>query len=108
MVKVAQLPHHQALADMSKRTIKAIVPTAVILIFLLTAYIWHTGWFSPRVYLDQGLLLTMEDQARWLIRSKLRHQTQVPNDLDYIQTEALLKVNPKAVRLVLPGKETAE
>jgi NitT/TauT family transport system substrate-binding protein len=53
--------------------------------------------------LDQGLLLAMEDQARWMMGNKLTYQTKVPNYLDYIDAEALLKVDSKAVRLVLPG-----
>ena len=32
---------------MSKRTIKAVVPTALILIILSFLYDWHTGLFSP-------------------------------------------------------------
>jgi NitT/TauT family transport system substrate-binding protein len=65
-----------------------------------------TGKYPVRhgLALEQGLLLAMEDQARWMIRSKLAHQGQVPNFLDYIQAEPLLKIDPKAVRLVLPGK----
>lgn len=54
--------------------------------------------------LDQTMLLTMEDEARWLIQNRRTDRTQVPNYLDYIQAEPLLKVNPKAVRLVVPGQ----
>jgi len=55
-------------------------------------------------FLDQGLLLVMEDQARWMIQNRLTEQTKVPNYLDYLHAETLLKVDPKAVRLALPGK----
>jgi ABC-type nitrate/sulfonate/bicarbonate transport system substrate-binding protein len=58
-------------------------------------------------FLGQGLLLVMEDQARWMIQNRLTNQTKVPNYLDYIDPGPLLKVDPKAVRLVIPGKETA-
>jgi NitT/TauT family transport system substrate-binding protein len=44
----------------------------------------------------------MEDEARWMIQNRLTDKTQVPNYLDYLATEALGQVNPKAVRLVLP------
>lgn len=55
------------------------------------------------LFLDQALLLAMEDQARWMIRNRLTGQTQVPNYLDYLDAGPLLKVKPKAVNLVLPG-----
>jgi ABC-type nitrate/sulfonate/bicarbonate transport system substrate-binding protein len=54
--------------------------------------------------LDQNMLLTMEDEARWLIQNRLTTRTQVPDYLNYLYPEALLQVNPKAVRLVLPTK----
>lgn len=60
------------------------------------------------LFLDQGLLLVMEDQARWLIGNQLTDRKQVPNYLDYIDAEALLKIDPKAVRLIIPGKEAAK
>jgi NitT/TauT family transport system substrate-binding protein len=59
-------------------------------------------------FLDQGLLLVMEDQARWMIQNRLTNQKNVPNYLDYIDPGTLLKVDPKAVRLVIPGKEIAK
>ncbi len=59
-------------------------------------------------FLDQGLLLAMEDQARWLIKNRLTDKSQVPNFLNYIHAEPLSHVDPKAVRLVLPGKEAAK
>jgi NitT/TauT family transport system substrate-binding protein len=58
--------------------------------------------------LDQNLLLTMEDEARWLIQNRLTDRTQVPNYLDYIYPEALREVNPKAVRMIIPGKATSK
>jgi NitT/TauT family transport system substrate-binding protein len=60
------------------------------------------------LFLDQGLLLAMEDQARWLISNKLTDRKQVPNFLDYLDAEALLKIDPKGVRLIIPGKEAAK
>jgi ABC-type nitrate/sulfonate/bicarbonate transport system substrate-binding protein len=56
------------------------------------------------LFLDQALLLAMEDQARWMIQNGLSNQKQVPYFLDYIDADILLKINPRAVRLVLPGK----
>jgi NitT/TauT family transport system substrate-binding protein len=62
--------------------------------------------FEP--FLDQGLLLVMEDQARWMIGNRFTEQTKVPNYLDYIDPRPLVKVDPRAVRLVIPGKETVK
>jgi len=59
-------------------------------------------------FLDQGLLLAMEDQARWLIRNRLTYQDRVPDFLGCIHAETLLQVDPRAMRLVLPGKEAAK
>jgi len=56
------------------------------------------------LFLDQALLLAMEDQARWMIEHKLTGRKQVPDFLDYLDADILLKTDPKAVRLVLPGK----
>jgi NitT/TauT family transport system substrate-binding protein len=54
------------------------------------------------LFLDQALLLAMEDEARWIIKSRLTDQTRVPNYLNYIDAEALAKVKPQAVRLIIP------
>jgi NitT/TauT family transport system substrate-binding protein len=52
--------------------------------------------------LDQALLIAMEDEARWMMRHKLTHQTGLPNYLDYFHVDPLAKVDPKAMRLILP------
>ncbi|MHB9073954.1 MAG: ABC transporter substrate-binding protein [Desulfobaccales bacterium] len=57
--------------------------------------------------LDQGLLLVMEDEARWMIQNRLTTQTKVPNYLDYIYAEPLAKVDLKAVRIIIPKDERA-
>lgn len=54
------------------------------------------------LFLDQALLLAMEDQARWLIQNRLIDRAKVPNYLDYFHAEALSKVDPEAVRLIIP------
>jgi ABC-type nitrate/sulfonate/bicarbonate transport system substrate-binding protein len=51
---------------------------------------------------DQALFIMMEDEARWMIKNKLTDQTTLPNYLNYIDAEALLQVNPKAVDLIIP------
>jgi NitT/TauT family transport system substrate-binding protein len=57
------------------------------------------------LFLDQALLLAMEDEARWMIQSRLTDQTRVPNYLHYIDAEALGGVKPRAVRLIIPPKK---
>jgi NitT/TauT family transport system substrate-binding protein len=61
-----------------------------------------------RLFLDQGLLLAMEDQAAWMIENRRTDQTIIPNVMDYLDPGPLLKVNPKAVQLALPGKAAGE
>jgi len=50
--------------------------------------------------LDQSLILTMEDEARWLISNNLTTEKTVPNFLDYIYDDALKAVKPEAVKIV--------
>jgi NitT/TauT family transport system substrate-binding protein len=56
-----------------------------------------------KLFLDQGLLLAMEDQARWMIRNNLSGQhARVPNYLGFMEVEALSRANPAALNLVVP------
>jgi len=50
--------------------------------------------------LSQGLILTLEDVARWSIRSNFTDKTEVPNYLDYIYMDALEEVKPEAVGII--------
>ena len=61
-------------------------------------YSWSKTTFT--VSLEQTLLLMMEDQGRWMIQNKLTDKTAVPNYLNNIYMGGLLKVNPKAVRII--------
>lgn len=49
--------------------------------------------------LDQSLLLVLEDQARWAIKSGLSDGTRVPNFLDYIYLDGLKTVSPAEVTI---------
>jgi ABC-type nitrate/sulfonate/bicarbonate transport system substrate-binding protein len=53
-----------------------------------------------RVRLDQGLLLLMEEEARWAIRSGVVPPQEVPNFLPLLDAEPLRSVNPEAVQLM--------
>ncbi len=70
----------------------------------------QSGKFTKRyeLFLDQGLILAMEDEARWLIRNRRPNRTKVPDYLDFIAAEALSKVDPKAVSMVLPARSDEE
>lgn len=57
------------------------------------------GVFQFRLFLDQSIVLSLEDEARWTIRNKLTDATKVPNYLDYIYVDALKEVNPMAVTM---------
>ncbi len=61
-------------------------------------YMWSNFIFSNE--LNQELLLTMEDEARWAIENKLTDQTIVPNYLDFIYFPALEQVKPEAITII--------
>ena len=54
------------------------------------------------LFLDQSILTSLEDEARWAIKNMLTDATRVPNYLDYLHTDALKAVKPEAVSI--PGK----
>jgi NitT/TauT family transport system substrate-binding protein len=64
----------------------------------------QAGKFTKRhkLFLDQGLLLAMEDEARWMMRNKLTEQTQLPDFLDYFYVAPLSRVAPRAVQIIIP------
>jgi len=59
--------------------------------------LWDT--YDFRVSLTQSFLITLENEARWFIRSKLTSATEIPNYLDYIYWDALEAVKPEAVQI---------
>jgi sulfonate transport system substrate-binding protein len=52
------------------------------------------------VTLDQSLLLAMEDESQWAIKNGLIGQTKMPNYLEFIYSDGLESVKPKAVRIL--------
>lgn len=60
--------------------------------------IWKDNRF--RVLLPQGLLLTLEDQARWLKSSGRINITETPDFLDFVYTQGLETLNPEAVTMI--------
>lgn len=61
-------------------------------------YMWPKFDFS--LNLNQELLLTMEDQARFLIANHAVTQTDVPNYLDYIYFDGLQQAKPNAINVI--------
>lgn len=62
------------------------------------AELWPSYRFN--VTLDQGLVLALEDEARWAIKNKLTDRTAIPNYLNYVHLDGLLAVMPAAVTVI--------
>lgn len=58
------------------------------------------GIFDLKVGLQQSLLISLEDQARWALPREEHGKAQMRDMLDYIHPEGLLAVKPEAVRLI--------
>jgi NitT/TauT family transport system substrate-binding protein len=52
------------------------------------------------VSLEQFLLVSLENEARWAIRNKLADRKKIPNYLNFIYLDALEAVKPKGVTLI--------
>lgn len=59
---------------------------------------WHGYQFG--VWLDQGLLLALEDEARWAIKNRLGGRGEMPNFLDAVYLDGLEAVVPSAVTVI--------
>jgi NitT/TauT family transport system substrate-binding protein len=62
------------------------------------ARVWPEYQFS--LFLDQALILALEDEARWMIKNNLTKEKTVPNFLDYIYEDGLKAVKPEAVNVI--------
>ena len=56
--------------------------------------------FSFQLLLDQTILVSMEDEARWAMKEGLTDKKEVPNYLDFIFMDALELVKPEAVTII--------
>lgn len=52
-----------------------------------------------RVRIDQGILLVMEDEARWMMENGIVKGTQIPNYLHVLKPSILKSLHPAAVTL---------
>lgn len=64
--------------------------------------IW--GQFQFGLFLDQSILVALEDEARWAIEGKLTDARTAPNYLDFLHTESLAAVKPDAVTVAGIGR----
>jgi len=64
----------------------------------LTASVWSD--FDFKLMLDQTILITLEDEARWAIREGLTDKKEVPNYLDFIYIDLLEEVKPEAITII--------
>ena len=59
---------------------------------------WSRARFQ--LQLSQDMLVLMEREAKWAIRSSLTDQREIPNYLDSFYFDAIDKVKPEAVSIV--------
>ncbi len=90
----------------NKATAQAIVSEKLNLDSDVVAQLW--GEFTFKVMLDQSLLLTMEDEARWAIRNGLTDKREVPDYLNFLAPQPLDAVKPAAVSVIYQGKNHYE
>lgn len=64
----------------------------------LTVSIWDD--FDFQLMLDQTVLITLEDEARWAIREGFTDKKEIPNYLNFIYMDALEDVKPEAVTII--------
>lgn len=62
------------------------------------AAIWPE--LTPRVSLEQSLLLRLEDIARWALKRRLVEGREIPNLLDLMHLDGLEAVKPEAVTVI--------
>lgn len=53
-----------------------------------------------RVSLSQSLLVTLEDQARWVINNNLTDKTKIPDFLQYLYLQGMEDALPEAVTII--------
>ncbi len=77
---------------------KAIVQKRLNLDAAYMETVWSQNQYA--LSLDQALIVTMEDEARWMIKNKLTDEKTVPDFLTYIYFEGLKAVKPEAVNII--------
>jgi len=80
---------------------RAIVRSRLNLSDSYIAVEWPRNQFG--LSLDQSLVLTLEDEARWMIANNLTNATAVPDFGKYIYTKGMEQVKPGSVNIVTGG-----
>jgi ABC-type nitrate/sulfonate/bicarbonate transport system substrate-binding protein len=62
------------------------------------ARVWPEHQFS--LSLDQTLIVTMKDEAQWMINNNLTDEKQIPDFIDYVYIDGLKTVKPEAVNII--------
>lgn len=70
--------------------------------FNLDKKIVSAAWdgFTFRISLDQALLVSWDNIARWAIKNRLVNKQKLPNYLNYICTDALEAVKPDSITII--------
>jgi len=82
----------------NKEKSQAIVATSLNLDGENVSAMWDDYVFE--IFIDQSLLLSWEDIARWAIKNKFTDKTTVPNYLNFIYLDGLEAVKPKAITII--------
>ncbi|MES2015584.1 MAG: NrtA/SsuA/CpmA family ABC transporter substrate-binding protein [Pseudomonadota bacterium] len=63
---------------------------------------WQSRWptYRFKLALDQGLILALEDEARWAVSTKLVPARPMPNFLDAMYLDPMLAVAPAVVTVI--------
>ena len=56
--------------------------------------------YNFQIELDQSLIITLENQARWAIQKKLTVSREIPNYLDFLYPNALEEVKPEVMTVI--------
>jgi ABC-type nitrate/sulfonate/bicarbonate transport system substrate-binding protein len=76
---------------------KAIVQKKLNLSDAYMTTIWPVHQFS--LSLDQSMILSMRDEAHWIINNNLTSEKTIPNFKDYIYIKSLHEVKPESVNI---------
>ena len=62
----------------------------------------NAAWddFVFGISLDQSLLVSWDNIARWAIKNKLVNEKKLPNYLNYICLDALQAVQPNSITII--------
>lgn len=61
---------------------------------------WIWPDFAFDLSLDQSLLITLEEEARWAVEHNMTNKTEIPNYLDFMYTAGLDEVKPEAITII--------